>query len=102
MDKLLCFSLGLLVFFSLYSVAIACQFDTDCQPGNKCLKPAGSIYGVCTGGISPGNQNDKQPVYSSLDPNGTYGDTCSFDVDCGPGSICVKGKYSINGACMRK
>ena len=27
------------------------------------------------------------------------GDTCSFDVDCGPGSSCVKGAYSLNGVC---
>ena len=42
----------------------ACQFDTDCEPGSKCLKASGSIYGVCVGGISPGNRNDRQPVYS--------------------------------------
>ncbi len=24
-----------------------CQFDTDCGPGNQCVKGAGSIYGTC-------------------------------------------------------
>lgn len=83
------------------TAAMACSFDTDCQPGSQCLKASGSIYGVCAGGISPGNSNDQQPVRGLLDLNGTYGNTCSFDTDCGPGSACVKGSGSINGVCMR-
>lgn len=31
--------------------AQACSFDVDCQPGSKCLKASGSIYGVCAGGF---------------------------------------------------
>lgn len=86
----------------LFPVTIlACSFDTDCNPGSRCAKASGSIYGVCVGGISPGNSNDRQPVYAPLDVNRTYGNTCSFDVDCGPGSRCVKGSGSIQGACMR-
>ena len=79
----------------------ACAFDTDCQPGSRCVKASGSIYGICAGGISPGNDNDRQPVYDPLDPNETVGDTCSFDTDCGPGSSCVKGRGSIYGVCIR-
>ena len=82
--------------------ALACSFDTDCSPGSKCIKGSGQIYGVCAGGISPGNRNDRQPVYSPLDPNRTYGNTCSFDTDCGPGSRCAKGRSSIDGVCVRR
>lgn len=94
--------------FTLYSVvaviftaqsAFACQFNTDCQPGSQCLKSGGSLYGACVGGIAPGNSNDRQPVYSPLDLNGTYGDTCQFNTDCGPGSSCVKSS-GIYGTCM--
>ena len=53
------------------SVALACSFDTDCNPGSKCVKARGAIYGVCMGGISPGNKYDREPVYSPLDPNRT-------------------------------
>ena|SRR3972149_1670191 len=81
--------------------AYACSFDTDCNPGSKCLKVQGAIYGVCAGGINPGNRYDQQPVYSPLDPNRTYGNTCSFNTDCGPGSMCVKSSGSITGVCMR-
>jgi hypothetical protein len=84
----------------LASPALACSFDTDCQPGSQCLKSSGSIYGICAGGLSPGNANDRQPVTSPLDINRTYGNTCSFDTDCGPGSRCVKGA-SIHGVCMK-
>ncbi len=80
--------------------AFACSFDTDCQPGSQCLKSPDSIYGVCVGGIFPGNSNDQQPVTSPLDANGTYGNTCSFDTDCGPGSVCVKAG-GIYGTCMK-
>ncbi len=81
---------------------LACQFDTDCNPGSKCLKSSGSLYGVCAGGISPGNKNDNKPVYSPRDTNRTYGNTCSFSTDCGPGSVCVKGGGSIRGVCLKK
>ena len=82
------------------ATAMACSFDTDCNPGSKCAKAQGDIYGVCLGGIFPGNKNDSQPVYAPLDVNGTYGNTCSFNTDCGPGSVCVK-QGGIEGTCMR-
>jgi hypothetical protein len=47
-------------------VVMACSFDTDCNPGSRCVKASGSIYGVCEGGISPGNSNDRQPVQAHL------------------------------------
>lgn len=88
------------IAFLLPATIFACSFDTDCNPGSKCAKASGSIYGVCLGGISPGNSNDREPVRAPLDINGTYGNTCSFDVDCGPGSACVK-RGGIEGVCMR-
>lgn len=86
--------------FFLPATIFACSFDTDCNPGSKCAKSSGSIYGICLGGISPGNSNDREPVKAPLDVNGTYGNTCSFNTDCGPGSVCVK-RGGIEGVCMR-
>ena len=82
-------------------LVVGCSFDTDCQPGSRCLKAPGAIYGVCGGGISPGNTYDRQPVYDPLDPNRTVGNTCSFDTDCGPGNRCLKGSGAIYGVCVR-
>jgi hypothetical protein len=84
----------------LVSNCWACSFDTDCEPGSKCLKGSSSIYGICAGGISPGNTNDSKPVYAPLDTNNTYGNTCEFNTDCGPGSKCLKSSGSINGVCI--
>ncbi|SRR5579885_513153 len=89
------------LLFFLSNISFACEFDTDCSPGNTCIISSGSIYGICTGGIDPGNSNDQQPVYSPTDPNGTTGDTCEFDTDCGPGSTCLKGSGEIEGACVQ-
>lgn len=93
--------LFLIAAFLLSSNSTACQFDTDCGIGSQC------IYGVCKGGMNPGNANDRQPIYDPMDLNrgtfrsgsngdarngrmdalGTRGDTCIFDTDCGPGPI---------------
>jgi len=53
------------------------------------------------GGIMPGNRHDREPVYDPLDINGSFGNTCQFNTDCGPGSTCAKSSGSIYGTCVR-
>ncbi len=101
MKLLVAIAVGFVLLLFLTSGEVwACSFDTDCSPGSKCLKKTG-IYGVCIGGIQPGNKWDREPVYDPLDPNRTTGNTCSFNTDCGPGSKCVKDGGSIYGVCLR-
>jgi len=88
-----------LVFFLTSSSLAACEFDTDCAVGSVCIKSGMNIYGVCAGGMNPGNSNDSQPVYKPLDVVGTYGNTCQFDTDCGPGKSCLKSSFSLYGVC---
>ena len=88
------------LFFINSTSSFGCSFDLDCSIGSKCVKAAGNIYGVCAGGLFPGNSNDSQPVYDPLDLDGTYGNTCSFDLDCGTTNKCVKNGNSIDGVCV--
>lgn len=91
-----------IAFLLVTSASYSCSFDTDCQVGSKCLKQRGQIDGFCVGGMFPGNSNDSSPVRDLMDLNGTAGNTCSFDVDCGPGSACVKSRGQIDGVCLRR
>lgn len=77
----------------------ACQFDTDCGPGGECLKADGSLYGACIGGRSPANEQDQQPVNAPSQPRRNRVDTCQFNTDCGPASICFK-VGGIYGTCL--
>ena len=88
-----------LAAFAAPTPAQACAYDTDCSVGSKCVKSRSSLYGVCAGGLFPGNSNDRQPVYDPLDLNRSTGNTCSFDIDCGISAKCVKGS-GIYGVCM--
>ncbi len=81
--------------------AMACRFDTDCSPGSKCVKGSGQVIGMCTGGQSPGNRYDRKPYRDPFDPNRTAGNTCSFNIQCGPGNHCQMG-LGIYGVCVRK
>ena len=87
-----------LIFLMMQS-CYACQFDTDCQPGSKCVKSNGNINGWCVGGLQPGNENDQRPASDPTDITHKKGNTCSFDTDCGPGGKCFKGA-SIYGTCL--
>lgn len=84
-----------------FTETYACEFDVDCEPGSKCLKNRGSLYGVCAGGLFPGNSNDHVPATDSLDLDGTYGNTCEFDIDCGVSNKCHKTAGSITGVCLK-
>jgi len=79
---------------------MACSSNTDCSPGSGCVRASGSIYGDCEGGISRGNSNDSRPTYPPFDMTRTYGNTCSFNIDCRSGTICVK-QGGIKGVCKR-
>lgn len=97
-----CFFVLSLSLVMLTAPAKACMFDTDCDVGSRCMKKSGSLYGICVGGLNPGNSHDAEPVEAPLDLNGTYGDTCSFDVDCGPGSKCYKPGGGLYGTCIKR
>ena len=83
---------------TLSAPAQACMFDTDCAVGSRCVKNSGSIYGICMGGMQPGNDNDQVPVRDLF--GGSTGQTCSFNTDCGPGHRCANS--GLYGVCVRR
>lgn len=93
------------VFLS-FGYAGACSFNTDCEPGSRCVKSGGSLEGICVGGMSPGNKNDDAPIKDKDRPvwdiGKSYGNTCSFNTDCGPGYMCLKESGSIEGVCIKR
>ncbi len=101
MKKLIMFSVIFIALILASVPVFACAFDLDCSIGSKCIKAPGSLYGICVGGSYPGNSNDRVPTYAPLDLSGKIGDTCSFDVDCGIGNICLKSSGSLYGVCVR-
>lgn len=80
----------------------ACQFNTDCGVGSKCIKKSGKLEGICVGGMDPGNDSDRKPYRDPLDISGKVGNTCSFNTDCGVGNVCVKESGRLNGVCMKR
>ena len=77
--------------------AHACQFNTDCGVGARCLKQLGAVYGICAGGVKPGNRWDQRPVRDVL--GGSTGQTCSYSYQCGYGHRCAKS--GLHGVCVR-
>jgi hypothetical protein len=80
-----------------FSIANACQFNTDCDVGSKCIKRSGGLYGYCMGGMNPGNSYDREPA---TDIRGGGGWTCSFNTDCDPGYMCAKS--GLQGVCVKR
>jgi hypothetical protein len=91
-------AMALLFFLIGVLRAEACEYNSDCGYGSNCVKSGFSQYGVCSGGSTPGNSYDSQPVYNRYDKKDNVGTTCTNDTDCYYGS-CSKSGYSTYGVC---
>jgi len=84
------------------SSAWGCVFPSDCAVGSRCLKRGDAVYGVCVGGLRPGNDNDRRPVEKSGDIDKTFGNTCSYDMDCGLKNKCLRRSGKMQGICVAR
>lgn len=89
-----------LLLLLLSAPAFACLTSADCEPGSRCLRPSGRLYGVCAGGLSPGDRYDRG---AQQEPrrlrHGNEGATCSFNIDCWPNGVCYK-EHGVYGVCL--
>jgi hypothetical protein len=96
------------IAFVLPAPALCCSFTADCAPGSVCLNVPSNPhpeFGVCIGGLSPGNDHDRDPVLPTKgiqDVDGTYGNTCLSDSGCGTDSKCAKDPGAIQGVCLSR
>jgi hypothetical protein len=82
--------------------AFGCITDVDCRLDSRCFKEPRELYGVCAGGLRPGNRNDKYPVRNLRDVEGTVGNTCLVNADCGSTNRCLKSNPYGKGVCARR
>jgi predicted small secreted protein len=95
-------SIFLAALIALFATpALACQFNTDCGIGSKCIKEAGKREGICMGGMNPGNSNDRNPYSNPMRPDSSVGNTCQYNSDCNVREKCVK-ERGLNGVCVPK
>ena len=61
----------------------ACNLDTDCDIGNKCIRQPAEQYGVCAGGLDVGNDRNRGPEKPRIDVDGAEPKSCSSNQECG-------------------
>ena len=86
----------------------ACQSDSDCKPGLRCLFARERPQGVCAS-WSPSLEPISKPVQPSapasqsvpLSQRGGVGFPCQFTQDCLPRFACFKLGARLEGQCFR-
>ena len=87
---------GLFVLLLLASCpAVACESNTDCDPGLRCTREPGQMSGVCVSVLN--NRPDSPAPFDKL--KGATAKTCQSDVQCGFGSSCNKKSGEVYGTC---
>ena len=75
--------------------AVACESNTDCDPGSRCTREPGQMSGVCISALN--NRPDSASPFDKL--KAPTGKTCQSDVQCGFGSSCNKKSGQVFGVC---
>ena len=91
-----------ITLFLLSQAAFACNTDTECSDGGRCMHLPGMADGICKGGNNQGNDNGPVPSNDQGNQNAKNANTCAADNDCGNGLRCAKGRGQDQGVCVRK
>lgn len=89
--------LMLIGVFGFALTAYPCSSNLNCSIGAKCIKEAGSLYGVCVGGYQSGAPKD-----TGFKPRSDKaGNSCTSTYQCGIGGKCLKEGNSYRGTCTK-
>jgi hypothetical protein len=94
-------SFFLCLYFLVLSDVLGCINDADCDYGDICIKPSGSvnIEGTCA---TPTDQfGNPQNVIPTPSAQPHEVSSCQFDMDCDIGFACIKQAGDIDGICMK-
>jgi len=80
----------------------ACNLDSDCDLGNRCIRQPAEQYGVCAGGLDLGNDRNRGPDRPRLDVDGIEPKSCSSNQDCGVSGVCYQEAGSVGGVCVKR
>ncbi len=91
---------GLVIFLVFaWTGVFACQFDSECDLGYRCIDLGGDSYGWCVPVENPYN-NDLPPWGDHTEVSqDVSGKSCQVDIDCGYGGKCLIPSGSIYGDC---
>ncbi|MEI2742337.1 MAG: hypothetical protein V9G63_07840 [Candidatus Competibacter sp.] len=84
------------------AVSAACQSDSDCKPGLRCLFARERPAGVCAS-TAPSLEpiTSKATAMVPLHQRGGTGFPCQFTQDCLPRHACYKLGARLEGQCFR-
>ena len=97
--RALLFSLTMTLGVLLASETMACEADSDCEPGTHCQIDQGHRIGVCVNDVAATPDERETIETPPIDGSDDAGNPCTTHEDCGVGGRCVKQPGAESGIC---
>jgi len=100
--RALLFSIALVLGLALAAEAVACEADSDCEPGTHCQIEPGRKVGVCVNDVAPTPPQRDTIETPPVGDGAGAGKSCKTHEDCGVGGRCVKPDRAATGVCRKE